>query len=273
MVRRDLATSLAISLCPAALSWHSCPAQLPHCPGDMPCLGLFFPHLQMRMVSAPWAGCWTSTWSVGRLPTTRRAAQQLSPHECAASPTCWCTWSPARQPLQWWLLLGPVSAGGSGGSSVGGLPSPNSHTIGVCPSSPPLPACPTCSSSGLCHPHLGASFWVAECQERTPGSPSNGDPGAEGCHCLASAPSPVSTEGRNRSHDWSSLATRGLPGSIMRNLTRCWRAVVEEQVGRSGGGGAGREGGTVPLVCWVALHTAAPSHPPGQQFSDLTLAG
>ncbi|XP_069345235.1 cullin-7 isoform X4 [Eulemur rufifrons] len=37
-------------------------------------------------------------------------------------------------------------------------------------------------------------------------------------------------KGRNRSHDWSSLATRGLPSSIMRNLTRCWRAVVEEQV-------------------------------------------
>ncbi|XP_008565024.1 PREDICTED: cullin-7 isoform X3 [Galeopterus variegatus] len=37
-------------------------------------------------------------------------------------------------------------------------------------------------------------------------------------------------KGRNRSHDWSSLATRGLPSSIMRNLTRCWRVVVEEQV-------------------------------------------
>ncbi|KAL1771653.1 cullin-7 isoform X2 [Sigmodon hispidus] len=37
-------------------------------------------------------------------------------------------------------------------------------------------------------------------------------------------------KGRNRSHDWSSLATRGLPSSIMRNLTRCWRAVVEQQV-------------------------------------------
>ncbi|XP_008064323.1 cullin-7 isoform X2 [Carlito syrichta] len=37
-------------------------------------------------------------------------------------------------------------------------------------------------------------------------------------------------KGRNRSHDWSSLATRGLPSSIMRNLTRCWQAVVEEQV-------------------------------------------
>ncbi|XP_058518611.1 cullin-7 [Ochotona princeps] len=37
-------------------------------------------------------------------------------------------------------------------------------------------------------------------------------------------------KGRNRSHDWSSLATRGLPSSIMRNLTRCWQAVVEDQV-------------------------------------------
>ncbi|XP_025125363.1 cullin-7 isoform X2 [Bubalus bubalis] len=44
---------------------------------------------------------------------------------------------------------------------------------------------------------------------------------------VAAAPRP---KGRNRSHDWSSLATRGLPSSIMRNLTRCWRAVVEEQV-------------------------------------------
>ncbi|XP_054212877.1 cullin-7 isoform X8 [Homo sapiens] len=48
------------------------------------------------------------------------------------------------------------------------------------------------------------------------------------------APPPVVAtprpKGRNRSHDWSSLATRGLPSSIMRNLTRCWRAVVEKQV-------------------------------------------
>ncbi|XP_010332180.3 cullin-7 isoform X1 [Saimiri boliviensis] len=48
------------------------------------------------------------------------------------------------------------------------------------------------------------------------------------------APPPVAAtprpKGRNRSHDWSSLATRGLPSSIMRNLTRCWRAVVEKQV-------------------------------------------
>ncbi|XP_004379533.1 cullin-7 isoform X2 [Trichechus manatus latirostris] len=39
-------------------------------------------------------------------------------------------------------------------------------------------------------------------------------------------------KGRNRSHDWSSLATRGLPSSIMRNLTHCWQAVVEEQVNK-----------------------------------------
>ncbi|XP_016068303.1 PREDICTED: cullin-7 isoform X3 [Miniopterus natalensis] len=37
-------------------------------------------------------------------------------------------------------------------------------------------------------------------------------------------------KGRNRSHDWSSLATQGLPSSIMKNLTRCWQAAVEEQV-------------------------------------------
>ncbi|KAL4680915.1 hypothetical protein H8957_007152 [Semnopithecus entellus] len=48
------------------------------------------------------------------------------------------------------------------------------------------------------------------------------------------APPPVAAtprpKGRNRSHDWSSLATRGLPSSIMRNLTRCWQAVVEKQM-------------------------------------------
>uniref|UniRef100_A0A2K5PQV5 Cullin 7 n=3 Tax=Cebus imitator TaxID=2715852 RepID=A0A2K5PQV5_CEBIM len=48
------------------------------------------------------------------------------------------------------------------------------------------------------------------------------------------APPPVAAtprpKGRNRSHDWSSLATRGLPSSIMKNLTRCWQAVVEKQV-------------------------------------------
>ncbi|XP_071074561.1 cullin-7 [Dasypus novemcinctus] len=37
-------------------------------------------------------------------------------------------------------------------------------------------------------------------------------------------------KGRSRTHDWSSLATRGLPSSITRNLTRCWQAAVEEQV-------------------------------------------
>ncbi|XP_014321462.1 cullin-7 isoform X1 [Myotis lucifugus] len=36
--------------------------------------------------------------------------------------------------------------------------------------------------------------------------------------------------GRNRSHDWGSLATPGLPSSIVKNLTRCWQAAVEEQV-------------------------------------------
>ncbi|XP_077017963.1 cullin-7 isoform X2 [Tamandua tetradactyla] len=48
------------------------------------------------------------------------------------------------------------------------------------------------------------------------------------------APPPVVAaprlKGRNRSHDWSSLASRGLPSSILRNLTRCWQAAVEEQV-------------------------------------------
>ncbi|XP_005389805.1 PREDICTED: cullin-7 isoform X2 [Chinchilla lanigera] len=43
----------------------------------------------------------------------------------------------------------------------------------------------------------------------------------------AAAPWP---KGRSGSHDWGSPATRGLSGSILRNLTRCWRAVVEEQV-------------------------------------------
>ncbi|XP_034377302.1 cullin-7 [Arvicanthis niloticus] len=40
------------------------------------------------------------------------------------------------------------------------------------------------------------------------------------------------SKGRNRSHDWSSLVTRGLPSSIMKNLTRCWRSVVEEQLNK-----------------------------------------
>ncbi|KAM6183585.1 cullin-7 [Erethizon dorsatum] len=43
----------------------------------------------------------------------------------------------------------------------------------------------------------------------------------------AATPQP---KGRSGSRDWGSLATRGLLGSILRNLTRCWRAVVEEQV-------------------------------------------
>ncbi|XP_010615947.1 cullin-7 isoform X1 [Fukomys damarensis] len=37
-------------------------------------------------------------------------------------------------------------------------------------------------------------------------------------------------KGGSGSHDWGSTAPRSLPGSILRNLTRCWRAVVEEQV-------------------------------------------
>uniref|UniRef100_H0VD98 Cullin 7 n=1 Tax=Cavia porcellus TaxID=10141 RepID=H0VD98_CAVPO len=37
-------------------------------------------------------------------------------------------------------------------------------------------------------------------------------------------------KGRNGSRDWGSPAPRGLAGSILRNLTRCWRAVVEQQV-------------------------------------------
>ncbi|KAK7815523.1 hypothetical protein U0070_005635 [Myodes glareolus] len=52
----------------------------------------------------------------------------------------------------------------------------------------------------------------------------------EPCEAAAPVVAIPQPKGRNRSHDWSSLATRGLPSSIMRNLTRCWRAVVEEQV-------------------------------------------
>ncbi|XP_055262621.1 cullin-7 isoform X2 [Moschus berezovskii] len=52
----------------------------------------------------------------------------------------------------------------------------------------------------------------------------------EPCQAPPVAAATPRPQGRNRSHDWSSLATRGLPSSIMRNLTRCWRAVVEEQV-------------------------------------------
>lgn len=40
------------------------------------------------------------------------------------------------------------------------------------------------------------------------------------------------SKGRNRIHDWSYLITRGLPSSIMKNLTRCWRSVVEEQMNK-----------------------------------------
>ncbi|ELW66023.1 Cullin-7 [Tupaia chinensis] len=52
----------------------------------------------------------------------------------------------------------------------------------------------------------------------------------EPCEAPPPAAATPRPKGRNRSHDWSSLATRGLPSSIMRNLTRCWRSVVEEQV-------------------------------------------
>ncbi|CAO2607468.1 Cul7 [Lemmus lemmus] len=52
----------------------------------------------------------------------------------------------------------------------------------------------------------------------------------EPCEAAAPVVAIPQPKGRNRSHDWSSLATRGLPSSIMRNLTRCWRSVVEEQV-------------------------------------------
>nr|XP_015864568.2 cullin-7 isoform X1 [Peromyscus maniculatus bairdii]XP_015864569.2 cullin-7 isoform X1 [Peromyscus maniculatus bairdii] len=52
----------------------------------------------------------------------------------------------------------------------------------------------------------------------------------EPCEAAPPAVAIPPPKGRNRSHDWSSLTTRGLPSSIMRNLTRCWRSVVEEQV-------------------------------------------
>ncbi|XP_022281770.1 cullin-7 isoform X2 [Canis lupus familiaris] len=52
----------------------------------------------------------------------------------------------------------------------------------------------------------------------------------EPCEAPLPAAAAPRTKSRNRSHDWSSLATRGLPSSIVRNLTRCWQAVVEEQV-------------------------------------------
>ncbi|XP_022359236.1 cullin-7 [Enhydra lutris kenyoni] len=52
----------------------------------------------------------------------------------------------------------------------------------------------------------------------------------EPCEAPPPAVAAPRPKGRNQSHDWSSLATRGLPSSIVRNLTRCWGAVVEEQV-------------------------------------------
>lgn len=68
-------------------------------------------NLQMRTTPAPWAGCWVSTWSAGRLPTIPRAEPQLSPLGFGASPTSWSMWSPVRQYLQWWPSLNPVSTG------------------------------------------------------------------------------------------------------------------------------------------------------------------
>ncbi|XP_054424739.1 cullin-7 isoform X1 [Pteronotus mesoamericanus] len=52
----------------------------------------------------------------------------------------------------------------------------------------------------------------------------------EPCEAPAVAVATPQPKGRNRSHDWSSLATQGLPSSILKNLTRCWQAAVEEQV-------------------------------------------
>ncbi|XP_015427682.1 PREDICTED: LOW QUALITY PROTEIN: cullin-7 [Myotis davidii] len=52
----------------------------------------------------------------------------------------------------------------------------------------------------------------------------------EPCEVPAVAGAAPRPNGRNRSHDWGSLATPGLPSSIVKNLTRCWQAVVEEQV-------------------------------------------
>lgn len=66
---------------------------------------------------------------------------------------------------------------------------------------------------------------------------------------VLAADTSLSTEGRNRSHDWSSLTTRGLPSSIMRNLTRCWRSVVEEQVSTA----AVRVGGVAHTSCLFML--------------------
>ncbi|KAM5325227.1 cullin-7 [Glossophaga mutica] len=52
----------------------------------------------------------------------------------------------------------------------------------------------------------------------------------EPCEAPAAVGAAPQLKGRNRSRDWSSLATQGLPSSILKNLTRCWQAVVEEQV-------------------------------------------
>ncbi|XP_045699555.1 cullin-7 isoform X1 [Phyllostomus hastatus] len=52
----------------------------------------------------------------------------------------------------------------------------------------------------------------------------------EPCEAPAVVGATAQPKGRNRSHDWSSLATQGLPSGILKNLTRCWQAVVEEQV-------------------------------------------
>lgn len=73
-----------------------------------------------------------------------------------------------------------------------------------------------------------------------------------GCPHFASAF--ISIEGRNRSHDWSSLATRGFPSSIMRNLTRCWQSAVEEQVGGTGAGRQGNCNGGVLGCLFMLLH-------------------
>ncbi|CAK6446968.1 unnamed protein product [Pipistrellus nathusii] len=52
----------------------------------------------------------------------------------------------------------------------------------------------------------------------------------EPCAGPAAAGAAPRPKGRNRSHDWGSLAAPGLPTSITKNLTGCWEAAVEEQV-------------------------------------------
>ena len=122
-------------------------------------------HLQMKKASAHWAGCWTSTWSVGRLPTTRRAARQHSPPGCAASPTCWCTWSPAKRPPRWRPRLGPVSAGSwLGGGGVSFLTVPSLHA---------QPA----ARLLVCVTPTGEHHFGGQCVWKDPlGSPLNGGP-------------------------------------------------------------------------------------------------